>query len=67
MALHMVVSHDVERGRKLVSIVSFSEEETELVDSEFLLVKHGGESWLKNLYIVQIFIVHKNILFYTAH
>lgn len=31
MALHMVVSYDLKKGRKLVSIV-FSKEETELID-----------------------------------
>lgn len=32
MALHMVVSHDMKKGRKLVSVLVFSKEETGLID-----------------------------------
>lgn len=54
----MVVSYDLKKGRKLVSFVSSSEEETELIDKWISFIKAWQLTIVKNSCIVQIFIEH---------
>lgn len=49
MALHMVVSYDLKKGRKLVSIV-FSKEETELIDKWISFNK----AWFNNCLKIRV-------------